>query len=65
MMDWNWKLYAVIPAGMLVFCLTAAGFHFVLKGGLFSDRPVSEWEISEAIFYGSALIAFAIFVRSG
>lgn len=64
-MEWvteNWKIIAAVAGGIALVGLFAVMLYGIGSGKVFSESPVKDWTISEAIFYGCALIAFATFI---
>lgn len=55
----HWKWIAVI-GGVLALIIIAA---FSITATIPTSETIKGWTVQEAIAYGSALIAFAIFIR--
>lgn len=59
----NWKIYAFVAGAVIFIAVIGLGFYGLFSGKGFSDLPVKDWTVQEAIFYGFCLLSLVTLIR--
>lgn len=57
----NFWFYVIVAVIIFLGICFGVAIYGVVSGGMFSELPVKNWTISEAVFYGSVVIGLSIF----